>query len=418
MIDKIIILFFLYIFGIILYQKFKVFQIYLIPSSLISGVMILFIKKDFLSQEFLNMINDLPKELISFFFAGFLLENRFKILSDQSLLISIFRQGIFVWLIALYQLIVGFTLAFFLFDSNQEMLIASIIEVGWIGGYGSASAFYSITKELGFPQAGELGILSATSGSLIGTFTGLILINFLRKKNQKKILKLEQSKTEFLEEQFDFSNTITGIFIPFIPLLISLILKRFFLDNILYFKSIPSFFIVIIVTTLIKPLLFLFFDYTKINSGIRIFTKVSLDILIICAIGSINLGVLETYSRIFIIYTIVASILNIILFFLSPLFIPYYPDLSLINYGMSTGTTATGMLILESYSNHKIPIKPTVIYASAAPLSAPFIGGGLVSLSVPYLIVNGYFYETYMVLLIICIIFIILNRILYRFEFK
>ena len=59
-------------------------------------------------------------------------------------------------------------------------------------------------------------------------------------------------------------------------------------------------------------------------------------------------------------------------------------ELGLINYGMSTGTTATGLLLLRMVDKD-LESGAAEDYALAAPLSAPFIGGGLLTLMMPLL---------------------------------
>jgi ESS family glutamate:Na+ symporter len=57
-------------------------------------------------------------------------------------------------------------------------------------------------------------------------------------------------------------------------------------------------------------------------------------------------------------------------------------ELGLINYGMSTGTTATGLLLLRMVDTD-LESGAAQDYALAAPLSAPLIGGGLLTLMMP-----------------------------------
>ncbi len=71
---------------------------------------------------------------------------------------------------------------------------------------------------------------------------------------------------------------------------------------------------------------------------------------------------------------------------LAPRLLPrdYWFELGLINYGMSTGTTATGLMLLRIIdSDFRSPAPAD--YALAAPLSAPFIGGGIITFTLPFL---------------------------------
>ena len=54
---------------------------------------------------------------------------------------------------------------------------------------------------------------------------------------------------------------------------------------------------------------------------------------------------------------------------------------------MSTGTTAQGLMLLRIIDKD-LGSGAAEDYALAAPLSAPFIGGGIVTLSLPYLLMK------------------------------
>ncbi|MBW7858382.1 MAG: hypothetical protein H3C43_08845, partial [Leptonema sp. (in: Bacteria)] len=116
---------------------------------------------------------------------------------------------------------------------------------------------------------------------------------------------------------------------------------------------------------------------------IRLFHGLVLEGLILSAIATLSLKTIHEYSLILFILCGSATILTILLhFFAAPKLLPYhYPDLALLNYGMSTGTTAVGVALLRTL-RPRIPIVPLNIYGFAAPLSGPFIGGGILSLVV------------------------------------
>ena len=66
----------------------------------------------------------------------------------------------------------------------------------------------------------------------------------------------------------------------------------------------------------------------------------------------------------------------------------YWFELGLINYGMSTATTAQGLMLLRIV-DPDMESGAAEDYAAAAPLSAPFIGGGFVTLSLPAILQNA-----------------------------
>jgi glutamate:Na+ symporter, ESS family len=62
-------------------------------------------------------------------------------------------------------------------------------------------------------------------------------------------------------------------------------------------------------------------------------------------------------------------------------------QLGLINYGMSTGTTATGFVLLRVV-DPELRTQAAEDYALAAPFSAPFIGGGMITVALPLLVLE------------------------------
>jgi len=77
------------------------------------------------------------------------------------------------------------------------------------------------------------------------------------------------------------------------------------------------------------------------------------------------------------------------LFFLSPRMLAksHWFELGLINYGMSTGTTATGFVLLRLV-DPQLNTDAAKQYALAAPLSAPMVGGGLITIGLPLLVLQ------------------------------
>jgi ESS family glutamate:Na+ symporter len=67
----------------------------------------------------------------------------------------------------------------------------------------------------------------------------------------------------------------------------------------------------------------------------------------------------------------------------------YWFELGIINYGMSTGTTATGLVLLRIIDKD-LSSGAAEDYALAAPLSSPFVGGGIITLSLPFLLERVY----------------------------
>ncbi len=76
--------------------------------------------------------------------------------------------------------------------------------------------------------------------------------------------------------------------------------------------------------------------------------------------------------------------------------------IQLINYGMSTGTTATGFVLLRVIDKD-LASGAAEDYALAAPLSAPFVGGGMLTLGLPALVLERGVHIAIPVIVLVCV---------------
>ncbi len=432
---KIIILIgFFYYISIFLYENIKFLKKLLIQPSILCGTFLLILGPQGLNSieidnyEILKMI---PGVLISFLFSGIVLSNPGFSSSYSSFLFKILRQGIFVWMVAILQLLMGCIISILFFGKNNTkmLLLSSIIEIGWIGGHGSASAFSAILKDLNISEIGDIAIISATFGLLWGSISGIILIHLLRIKNTNNNTNSHiLNESQNFHHNYNIQNVIYGMFIVIVPVFIAYYTKELFIyyldhykEFIHFLEKLPLFFIVIIFAFLLKKILLKSISNSiDVIFGIKLISGIVLELLIISAIASLNLNVFIYSFDIIILYFLGGILSSIIVWILAPFFIDYHPELTIINYGMSTGTTGTGFMLLKLYKNIEDPIakKAIIIYGSAAPLSAPFIGGGIFSLMIPLFIYYGYFWAIFIVLSILLCIFILLNLFFKNFENK
>jgi ESS family glutamate:Na+ symporter len=119
-------------------------------------------------------------------------------------------------------------------------------------------------------------------------------------------------------------------------------------------------------------------------------TGMAMDVLVVAAIASLNLAVVANLAVPFCVLFVAGAIwAAICLLLLSRWILPkdYWFQLGLINYGMSTGTTATGFVLLRMV-DAKLESGAAEDYALAAPMSAPFIGGGVLTVALPLLVLE------------------------------
>lgn len=116
----------------------------------------------------------------------------------------------------------------------------------------------------------------------------------------------------------------------------------------------------------------------------------AMDGLVVAAITTLNLDAVATFLVPVTILFLGGAIWSAVcLLVLAPRMLPagHWFELALINYGMSTGTTATGFVLLRLV-DPELRTDAAKHYALAAPISAPLVGGGLVTLGLPLLVLG------------------------------
>ena len=124
------------------------------------------------------------------------------------------------------------------------------------------------------------------------------------------------------------------------------------------------------------------------GASVQRVTGAAMELLVVAAIASLNLtAVFDVWKELGVL--VVAAFLwtGFCLLVVARRLLPsqYWFELGIINYGMSTGTTATGF-VLARIVDKNLDSGAAEDYALAAPLSAPFIGGGILTLLLPTLI--------------------------------
>lgn len=116
----------------------------------------------------------------------------------------------------------------------------------------------------------------------------------------------------------------------------------------------------------------------------------AMDVLVVAAITTLNISAVSELATALVILFITGCLwAGFCLLVVARWVLPkeHWFQLGLINYGMSTGTTATGFVLLRVV-DPELESGAAEDYALAAPLSAPFIGGGMITIALPLLILE------------------------------
>ncbi|GAA0343662.1 hypothetical protein GCM10008931_38680 [Oceanobacillus oncorhynchi subsp. oncorhynchi] len=182
----------LLVLAIFVRLKIKIFKKYFIPASLIAGILGLFLGPygaKLFSEEMVSTWGALAGILISVVFAPMLIGMKKEKQDGTGKLVA--RHLIYSYTGSLLQisipLIVASLILIPLFDLNE--MFASIIEVGWAGGHGTAAGMIEVYNDLGWTDGASLGVTAATFGIIIGIISGVIMINHGVRKGYTSIIK-------------------------------------------------------------------------------------------------------------------------------------------------------------------------------------------------------------------------------------
>ena len=197
------------VLGKLLRNWISIFRKLFIPASILGGFFLLFISPGVLGK-LTNGFNILPEFAVGIWssFPGFLINVIFaclflgkKIPKLKEVWKKAGPQIIFGHIIAWGQYLFGFlvTLLVLIPLFKVEPMFGALIEIGFIGGHGTAAGLGQTFNDVGWHQGQELALGVATVGILLGVISGIFLINWGVKKGHTKFLKSETKKDKEIE---------------------------------------------------------------------------------------------------------------------------------------------------------------------------------------------------------------------------
>jgi ESS family glutamate:Na+ symporter len=356
-------------------------------------------------------------------------------LHDQSLARRVGRQGLMVWIIVLGETMVGLWATWWLIQPYYDVpnSFGMLIETGFAGGHGTAAAMGQVfaSPQVGLPAGLDLGLLMATCGLVYGVVSGILWINVAARLGWLRPVSAEStsSSPEPEEQQRPIGfQTVSSEAID--PLLLQIVWvaiavavgmllqagvlglagqidaamgtggvegkaaadaelsKRLSAGNVMDF---PLFIYTMFGGWIVRRMLRAagrshLVDVATINR----LGSTSMEILVVAAITSLELSAVAALAGPFLVLFFSGAIwAAVCLMVISRWVLPrgHWFPLALINYGMSTGTTATGFVLLRVV-DPQLKTPAAGDYALAAPLSAPFIGGGILTIALPLVLLE------------------------------
>lgn len=449
MIPALIFVTILLILGVALRLSCSIFRWLYIPASVLAGMIGLLVTQIDLTAQFSShttawaeTLKSWPGFLIAVIFAGMLLER--KPAPWRKSISRVGRQGLMVWVIVLGETAIGL-IATWLFVKpffDVPHSFGTLIETGFAGGHGTAAAMGQVFKHptIQLDSGLDLGILMATCGLLYGLISGIFWINIAVRRGWtgKPDTKPENGHDKKCDTKKNHPSPTTAR--PIIgyarigkdtidPLLLQVLwlaiafsiglgLQSIVTSSIGFIEtlgdvattvdtseeqlserltlesiagSFPLFIYTLFGGWIVRATLSLLGCETAIDRDtINRLTSAAMDVLIVSAITTLNITAVSTLIVPFaVLFLFGATWTGFCLMILARRMLPseHWFELGLINYGMSTGTTATGFVLLRLV-DPELESGAAEDYALAAPLSSPFIGGGMITVAMPLLVLE------------------------------
>jgi ESS family glutamate:Na+ symporter len=373
-----------------------------------------------------------PGVLIAVVFAGMLLERRPSSLGNS--LRRAGREGLMVWIIVCGQTMLGLIATWWWIGPRYGLpdAFAMLIETGFAGGHGTAAAMGQVFAHpaVGLEAGLDLGVMMATVGLVYGIVSGVVWINVgIRRGWTRRDLVVNSRPVEHptgLGTAVVRADVIDPLLLQAVWLLLAFgvgLFLQWTVNSIAQWAAPPPpppplpetaaaddplsarIGVVSIIGT------FPLFIYTlfgglavrralKYLGQVRLIdsvtinrlTAAAMDVLVVAAISSLSVNaVVRNAVPISILIVLAAFWTAICLVYLSYWILPrdHWFELGMINYGMSTGTTATGFVLLRMI-DPEVDSGAAEDYALAAPLSSPFVGGGMLTIGLPFFVLGRY----------------------------
>lgn len=326
-----------------------------------------------------------------------------------------------------------------------------LIETGFAGGHGTAAAMGDVFQHasIGWDEGLDLGVMMATGGLVYGLVSGIVWIQLAVRmgwtqiENSADVLSSAATASHDPQPKRDSNVTSLGraridasVIDPLLLQIIWLALamgigvamqsgvgwvadavgtagdvdsaelatpppvevadagesqfrERFTLASIV--GSFPLFIYTLFGGLIVRLLLRVTGQIRLIDeTTIHRISGASMDLLVVAAVATLNLAaVASLWVPLAILFATGSIWSTFCLLFLSRKILPsekWFP-LGLINFGMSTGTTATGFVLLRVV-DPDLKSGAAEDYALAAPLSAPFVGGGMITVAMPMVVLS------------------------------
>jgi ESS family glutamate:Na+ symporter len=419
----------LLLLGKYLRTRFVFLQRLFLPASIIAGFIGLLLGPYVAGKIYVTIIPQsmmdswalYPGRLINIVFACLFLG--FSVPSVKTIWKEGGPQLCYGWVVGIGQYLVGLGIGVLVLSPVFDVpyFFGCLLEIGFSGGHGTAAGMAEAFDQIGFSAGSDLGLMSATIGVISAVVFGMAMINIAARRGYTKVIKSpkqlshEEIRGLIPPEKRSHGSLMTvspdaleplAFHLAFVGVAILIgwyALK--FIQSLSagmkpdLFKSFPLFPLAMLGGLAIQ----IFAGRTGLDKYFdrKTFDRIlglALDYLVISAIASIKLDVFLSYFWPFSIL-IVLGLAWIIFatWFLAPRMLPdAWFERGITEYGMQTGVTALGLLLLRVADPHfKTPAAKSFGFKQI--LYEPLLGGGFITAAAPILIVNYGILPVYLV---------------------
>lgn len=395
-----------------------------LPTALASGVLLLIFGPEIagshfpqwqLPAQFYDIWSLLPKYLINIVFACLLLAK--PLLSLRKMWRLAGPQIAFGQMMAWGQYALGGLLVLLVLTPffGMPAIGAALIEVSFEGGHGTVAGMTPVFEELGFRDGQELAVALATASLLTALTSGIILINWGRKKGylrsgnivqvmrnevyHRQIINALHKKGIRLRRHVTPARLLHHVALIALGVFFGWLMHYLFvaLENATWAEAGVKIFGYLPVFPfcmfggLLAQSIWRRLGLEISRELIEILSALALSVLVMTAIGTMSLEFLSENAAAFgLLYlTGVAWIIGSFLLLARRMFKRYWFQNAIIDMGQSMGMTATGLLFAQM-TDPKNRTNAVEAFGYKQLLFEPFMGGGIVTaLAMPVILAIG-----------------------------
>jgi ESS family glutamate:Na+ symporter len=312
------------------------------------------------------------------------------------------QQAIAAWILILCQLSAGLLVTLVLLRPvfGVPAHFGQLLEVSWAGGFGSSAAWGQQQARIGdFPGAADMAVFFTTVGLLWGVISGVVLVNIGLRRGYAGAVTVSEAVDDAPTSRADFAGAIESLTVQ-----AALVAMAFGVGAGLQYalvqivpaddeaqirpllEKLPLFLFTLIGGWVVRQALTLARCGHLLDA--QLLTRImglALDLLILVAIATLRL---ETIAQQLLPAGILllcgAVVTAVVAIGVGRRILPRdcWFELSILNYGFATATTAQGMMLLRII-DPALRTRAARVYAMAAPATAMFIGGGVLTIAIP-----------------------------------